>query len=159
MAGRRRRQYGVRRSGVVDGAEALRRQLGQMGDGFGQVVATFHQVVGPELAKVATPTSLRRGTLTIRCSSASWAQTINMMELDLVERLAPRLGRGRVQRIVARAGGPPAPVERPQPSPLATLDASTEARLQQLVEHIDDPALRERVLAAARAMERRRRSG
>lgn len=155
----RRRQQRVGTRGVVDGADALRAQLGAMGDGFGSIVATFHEVVGPQLAKVATPTSLRRGTLTIRCSSASWAQTISMMELELVDRLAPRLGRGTVRRIVARAGGPAPPPEAPPPAPLAPLDQRTDAQLQQLVDGIDDPALRERVLAAARAVERRRRSG
>jgi hypothetical protein len=141
---------------MTDGAEALRSGLGQLGRGFGSVVATFAEVVGPELARVATPTSLKRGTLTIRCSSASWAQTINMMELDLVERLAPRLGRGRVTHIVARAGGQPPPLEPSPKPPLAPLDELSRARLEQLVQHIEDPALRARVLAAAIATERRR---
>lgn len=148
-----------RRRGMTDGADALRASLGEMGAGFGRLVATFHDAVGPDLARVATPTSLKRGTLTIRCSSASWAQTINMMELDLVERLAPRLGRGRVTRIVARAGGPPPPLEAAAAPPLAPLDPAAAERLEQLVEGIDDPDLRERVLAAARAVERRRRTG
>jgi hypothetical protein len=150
---------GGRHTRFVDGAQALRRGLGDIGAGFGSVVATFHEVVGPELARVATPTSLKRGTLTIRCSSASWAQTINMMELELLERLEPRLGRGTVHRIVARAGGPPPPLERSVPAPLGELDPATDERLERMVEGITDPALRERVLAAAKAMERRRRSG
>jgi hypothetical protein len=144
---------------MTDGAEALRKGLGQIGRGFGSVVATFAEVVGPELARVATPTSLKRGTLTIRCASASWAQTINMMELDLVERLAPRLGVGKVTHIVARAGGPPPPLEPAPKAPLAPIDATTEAQLERLVEHIDDPALRARVLAAAIATQRRRATG
>ena len=148
-----------RRQSFVDGAEALRSGLGEIGAGFGSVVATFHDAVGPELAKVATPTSLKRGTLTIRCSSASWAQTINMMELELLDRLEPRLGRGKVTRIVARAGGPPPPLEPSTPPPLGTIDAATEDRLEHLVEGISDPALRDRILAAARASERRRRAG
>jgi hypothetical protein len=141
---------------MIDGAEPLRQLMGGLGKGFGSVVATFTEVVGPELARVATPTSLKRGTLTIRCSSASWAQTINMMELDLVERLAPRLGRGTVTHIVARAGGPTPAPEPPPKAPLPALPDSEEARLEQLVAHIEDPALRARVLAAARASERRR---
>jgi hypothetical protein len=144
---------------MKDGAAALREGLGQIGNGFGSIVATFHDVVGPELARVATPSSLKRGTLTIRCSSASWAQTINMMELDLLNRLEPRLGAGKVTRIVARAGGPPPPLERTNPPALQPLDEATDERLEHLVAGIQDPALRERVLAAARATEQRRRSG
>jgi hypothetical protein len=146
------------RQRFVDGAEALRSSLGEIGAGFGSVVATFHDAVGPELARVATPTSLKRGTLTIRCSSASWAQTINMMELELLDRLEPRLGKGKVTRIVARAGGPPPPLEPSSPPALQPLDAPTEDRLEHLVEGISDPALRERVLAAAKATEARRRA-
>lgn len=141
---------------MQDGAAALRSGLGQLGRGFGSVVATFHEVVGPDLARVATPTALRSGTLTIRCSSAAWAQTISMMELDLVERLAPRLGAGTVVRIVARAGGPPPPLEpqaRAEPPPV---DPATQARMEALVAHIDDPLLRAKMLAAAIATARRR---
>ncbi|MCW2922050.1 MAG: hypothetical protein JWL76_1924 [Thermoleophilia bacterium] len=141
---------------MADGAEALRAGLGGLGRGFGAVVATFHEVVGPDLARVATPTALRNGTLSIRCSSSAWAQTITMMELELVERLAPRLGRGTVTRIVARAGGPPPRLEaqpRPEPPPV---DEGTRARMEALVAHIDDPALRAKMLAAAIATARRR---
>lgn len=141
---------------MQDASDALRAGLGGLGRGFGSVVATFHEVVGPDLARVATPTSLRDGTLTIRCSSAAWAQTITMMELDLVDRLAPRLGAGVVTRIVARAGGPPPRLE-PQPAPAPPpLDEATTRRLEAMVAGIDDPDLRARMLAAAVATARRR---
>ncbi len=145
---------------MTDASTLLGRGFGQIGDGFGHVVTTFSAVVGPELSRVATPTSLKRGTLNVRCSSASWAQTISMMELDLVERLAGPLGRGTVRRIVARAGGSPPPQlepdEPPRAAPLPPLDAAAEHRLDALVEHIADPQLRSRVRAAAEASERRR---
>jgi hypothetical protein len=141
---------------MQDGAEALRAGLGNLGRGFGSVVATFHEVVGPDLARVATPTSLRNNTLTIRCSSAAWAQTITMMELDLVERLAPRLGRGTVTRIVARAGGPPPRLEPQAPVEPPPVDEAVKARMEALVAHIEDPDLRARMLAAAIATARRR---
>ncbi len=139
-----------------DGADALRTGLGGLGRGFGSVVATFHEVVGPELARAATPTSLRNGTLMVRCSSAAWAQTITMMELDLVDRLAPRLGAGTVTRVVARAGGP-SPQLEPQPPPEPPpVDPDTQARMEAIVASIPDPELRARILAAAIATARRR---
>lgn len=151
------------RTGMTDAATLLGRGFDEVGGGFGRIVTTFRQVVGPDLARVATPTALKRGTLTVRCSSASWAQTISMMELDLVDRLSARLGRGTIRRIVARAGGPApqhdASPDRPPRPQLPQLDASTESRLEALVESIPDAALRERVLAAARATERRRAAG
>ncbi len=139
-----------------DGADALRAGLGDLGRGLGALVATFHEVVGPELARVATPTALRDGTLSIRCSSAAWAQTITMMELDLVDRLEPHLGRGVVTRIVARAGGPPPRVEAQPMLKPPPLDAATHARLEAMVAGIPDPDLRARMLAAAVATARRR---
>jgi hypothetical protein len=142
---------------MTDSTAALRAGLGAIGNGFGRIVATFHEAVGPDIARVATPTSLRAGTLTIRCTSAAWAQTVSMMELDMLDRLAQRLGPGTVTRIVARAGGP-APTPRPDP-PQRTLDPIDEqeaARLAKLVAPIPDPALRARMLAAATAAARRR---
>lgn len=141
---------------MQDGAAALRSGLGRLGRGFGSIVATFHEVVGPELAKVATPTSLRDGTLTIRCASASWAQTISMMDLDLVARLAPRLGDGTVTRIVARAGGPPPQLDPPPSVEPPPIDEVTLSRLEATVASIPDEALRARMLAAAVATARRR---
>jgi hypothetical protein len=142
---------------MTDSTAALRAGLGAIGNGFGRIVATFHEAVGPDIARVATPTSLRGGTLTIRCSSAAWAQTVSMMELDLLERLAQRLGPGTVTRVVARAGGPapPRPPASPAPS-LGPLDELDAQRLEQLVAPISDPALRARMLAAATATTRRR---
>ena len=141
---------------MQDGSAALRAGLGSLGQGFGSVVATFHEVVGPEMARVATPTSLKAGTLTIRCSSAAWAQTITMMELDLIDRLAPRLGAGTVTHVVARAGGPPPRLEPDAPAPLQPVDPATQHRLEAMVAGIDDPDLRARMLAAAIATARRR---
>ncbi|MCW2925490.1 MAG: hypothetical protein JWM98_2894 [Thermoleophilia bacterium] len=148
---------------MTDAASLLGRGFDDIGDGFGRIVTVFRDVAGPDLARVATPTSLKRGTLTVRCSSASWAQTVSMMELELVGRLSRRLGRGTVQRIVARAGGPPARVDEPQgvprPAPLPQLPADQDARLEAMVAGIDDPVLRDRVLAAARAAAQRRAVG
>lgn len=122
---------------------------------LGHVVGVFHDVVGPRLARHATATLLRDGTLTVRCTSAAWAQTVTMMDQDLVRRLNEALGAELVTRIYARAGAPSAApqaeVEAPEPNPIVPLDPARERELEQLVAQIPDPALRARVLAAARA--------
>ena len=49
-------------------------------------------VVGEALAAVATPTAEARGSLTVTCSSAVWAQELDLMATTLVERLNAALG-------------------------------------------------------------------
>jgi len=141
---------------MTDASAALRASLDGIGRGFGSIVALFHDVVGPGLAQVATPTSLRDGTLTIRCTSASWAQAIGLREHDLLARFSEQLGPGTITRIHARAGlgsTPPAPAP---PPPLPPVRETDSRALEALVAEIPDAALRARVLAAAEATARRR---
>lgn len=132
--------------------------LATIGGDLGRIVGAWPRIVGARLARVSTPSSLKGGTLRVRCASASWAQSLAGSELQLLDRLADELGPGVVTRIHARAGGPaPRLEEEPAPpAPLPPLDPARLAQLEQLVAHIEDPALRARLLAAATATERRR---
>jgi len=149
-------------SDFTDAAELTGRRLDGVGRGFGEVVRVFHEVVGADLARMATPVKLRRDhktgeqTLVVRCVSASWAQQIGFMELDLLDRLRSALPAFTATRIHARAGAPaPRPVAPPPPE-LTSLTPERAAYLTHLTETISDPELRARVLAAALAAERRR---
>jgi predicted nucleic acid-binding Zn ribbon protein len=51
-------------------------------------------VVGDHLAAVAAPVSERAGTLTIECADTVWAQELNLMQEQLLERLRAELGEG-----------------------------------------------------------------
>lgn len=131
--------------------------LGAIGGDLGRIVAAWPQVVGDRLARVSTPSRLTDQTLSVRCASASWAQSLNGNELDVLDRLAARVGDGVVTRIVARAGGPAPRVEVEPPAPLEQdVDPATRARLEAMVAGIDDPQLRARMLAAAIATGQRR---
>ncbi len=135
--------------------------LDGLGGSLGPIVLAWPSLVGERLARVSMPTSLRGGTLRVRCSSASWAQAIAGMELELVHRFDERLGHGVVRRVHARAGSlaPASPPSDPTPAPAPPqLGARDLARLRGLVEHIADPRLREQLYAAAVATERRRRA-
>jgi hypothetical protein len=142
---------------LTPSASLLSGALGRLAGDLGRVVGAWPAVVGAQLARVSTPSGLRDGTLRIRCASASWAQTINGNELQLLDRLERELGKGVVRRIHARPGGP-APQLEPEPVKelLPDLDPVATARLEQLVAHIADPELRARLLAAATASARRR---
>lgn len=134
-----------------------------MGDGFGRIVSAFARAAGPEIARIATPVSLKDGVLRVRCSSASWAQSLRFNEGELLPRLNAALPGYRIERLHATAGGiqlaDPA-VEREQRTAarrgvLAELDEQAQHRLDELVAGIADPALRQRVRAAAEASARR----
>jgi predicted nucleic acid-binding Zn ribbon protein len=48
--------------------------------------------VGEQLAAVATPVAARAGTLTIECADSVWAQELDLMQAQLLERLRAELG-------------------------------------------------------------------
>jgi predicted nucleic acid-binding Zn ribbon protein len=60
--------------------------------GLAAVQAAWAQTVGEQLAAVAAPVSERSGTVTIECADAVWAQELDLMQAQLLERLRDGLG-------------------------------------------------------------------
>ena len=60
--------------------------------GLAAVQAAWLGVVGAQLAAVAEPVSERAGTLTIECADTVWAQELDLMQGQLLERLREELG-------------------------------------------------------------------
>jgi predicted nucleic acid-binding Zn ribbon protein len=60
--------------------------------GLAAVQAAWAGAVGERIAAVATPVSERAGKLTIECSDSVWAQELDLMQEQLLERLRDRLG-------------------------------------------------------------------
>ena len=75
-------------------ATAIRaaRDLAAPRTGLAAVQAAWADVVGDQLADVAAPVSERAGTLTIECADAVWAQELDMMQAQILERLRAKLG-------------------------------------------------------------------
>jgi predicted nucleic acid-binding Zn ribbon protein len=48
--------------------------------------------VGEQLAAVARPAAERDGVLTVECASAVWAQELDLMQAQLLDRLRGKLG-------------------------------------------------------------------
>ncbi len=63
------------------------------------------EIVGEEVAANARPVQLRQGRLVVSASSASWAQTLQLMGDTIINRLNERLGGGAVDRVVFRHAG------------------------------------------------------
>jgi predicted nucleic acid-binding Zn ribbon protein len=71
------------------------------------VQRAWPEVAGPAIASEATPVSERSGVVTVSCRSAVWAQELDLMAPQLVERLNDALGAPVVAslRCVATGGG------------------------------------------------------
>lgn len=60
--------------------------------GLASVQGAWAEAVGPQLAAVATPVSERAGTLTVEVTDSVWAQELDLMQAQLLERLRDVLG-------------------------------------------------------------------
>ncbi|MDX6600834.1 MAG: hypothetical protein QOF13_36 [Solirubrobacterales bacterium] len=54
--------------------------------------AAWGEVVGERIAAVARPVSERGGEVTVSCSDSVWAQELDLMQGQLLERLRDKLG-------------------------------------------------------------------
>jgi predicted nucleic acid-binding Zn ribbon protein len=72
-----------------------------------EVQSAWPAVAGPALADAATPVSERSGTVTFACESAVWAQELELLGSDLLERLNEALGGLRVERLRFIVGSGP----------------------------------------------------
>jgi predicted nucleic acid-binding Zn ribbon protein len=84
----------TRRRAPREAASAFRaaRDLIAPQTGLASIQAAWAATVGPQLAAVANPVSERAGTLTIEVSDSVWAQELDLMQGQLLERLREALG-------------------------------------------------------------------
>ena len=66
---------------------------------LGAVQSVWEDAAGPAIAAEATPTGESSGVLTITCSSAVWAQELDLMSQALIERLNGALGADRIRSL------------------------------------------------------------
>jgi predicted nucleic acid-binding Zn ribbon protein len=84
----------TRRRAPRQAGEAFRvaRDLAAPKTGLASVQAGWSVAVGAQIAEVAQPISERSGTLTVECTNAMWAQELDLMQTQLLERLREALG-------------------------------------------------------------------
>ncbi len=68
------------------------RDLAAPKTGLASIQSAWSEAVGEQLAAVATPVSERAGTVTIECADSVWAQELDLMQGQLLERLREALG-------------------------------------------------------------------
>jgi predicted nucleic acid-binding Zn ribbon protein len=83
-----------RRHSPRPAAAALRSALAQAAPKtpLAALQSTWAEVVGARIAAVASPVSERGGEVTVSCSDSVWAQELDLMQSQLLERLRARLG-------------------------------------------------------------------
>jgi len=73
------------------------------------VQTAWPAVVGAAIAREAQPTAQRGGTLTVSCSASVWAQELDLMGPEILERLNALLDGSEISRLRCVA----LPVSRP----------------------------------------------
>jgi len=67
--------------------------------GLASLQSVWAELVGERIAAVARPVSERGGEVTIDCSDSVWAQELDLMQGQLLERLQERLGSAAPQSL------------------------------------------------------------
>lgn len=83
-----------RRRAPRPAASALRSALEQAAPRtpLAALQASWSAAVGERIAAIATPVSERDGEVTVSCADSVWAQELDLIQGELLERLRERLG-------------------------------------------------------------------
>ena len=94
----------TRRRAPREAGEAFRvaRDLAAPKTGLASAQASWAEAVGAGIAEVTQPVSERAGTLTVECANAMWAQELDLMQGQLLERLREALGEGAPEALKFR---------------------------------------------------------
>jgi predicted nucleic acid-binding Zn ribbon protein len=90
---------------------SLQHALGDLSDELapatllGDVQRVWSATVGPSIAAQAQPTADRGGVVTISCAASVWAQELDLMAPQIIQRLNAALGERSVQRLRCVAVG------------------------------------------------------
>jgi predicted nucleic acid-binding Zn ribbon protein len=72
---------------------------------LGDVQRVWPATVGPAIAAQAQPTAERGGVVTVSCAASVWAQELDLMAPQIIERLNAALTERSVQRLRCVAVG------------------------------------------------------
>jgi hypothetical protein len=114
-----------------------------------QMTVLWPKIVGSSVAKIASPTQFRTGTLFIDVADSVWIQELKFQEGELINRVNAALGEPLVRRLFFQLSRtpPPMPVQAPEATPSSAavkpLDAQQEQALERELASVRDPQLRE----------------
>jgi hypothetical protein len=114
-----------------------------------QLTVLWPRIVGPTVAKIASPAQLRSGTLFIDVADSVWMQELKFQEGELIGRLNETLGEALVRRLFFQLARIPPPALDPQTETknalpaVVLLDPQQELDLERELAGVRDPELRE----------------
>lgn len=92
-------------AGVLDG---MTRQLGWSSPlARGDLLASWPELVGPEIAAHSTPAGVDEGVLTVQCDSTAWATQLRLMRADILTRIMQRHPEAEVSSVTFLGPGAP----------------------------------------------------
>jgi len=146
-------------------ARELTRAGSRDGMPLAAVTSIWPEVVGEAIARRAWPLRIARDrTLHVATESATWAQELALLSVEILERLRDRLGENApagMRFAVGPIPEPGTPAESPREHLAAPVEAppEIESEARSAASAITDPELRELVSKAARASLLKARSG
>ncbi len=66
------------------------------------VIPEWEELVGPQIARVATPVGFNRATLFVEVRSSAWLMELEMMERRLLVQLNSGRAKGKFEKIIFR---------------------------------------------------------
>ncbi len=90
------------------------------------VVPEWAELVGPEVARVSSPTGFERGTLFVDVRSSAWLMELEMLERRILAKLNAGRRHGKFDRIVFRLAAESG-TRRGMRGPRAALDREEES--------------------------------
>jgi predicted nucleic acid-binding Zn ribbon protein len=96
----------TRRRAPRPAGDALRTALAQAAPKtrLAALQAAWAETVGERVADAAHPVAERAGTVTVSCTDPVWAQELDLMQEQLLDRLRARLGEDAPQTLRFRVG-------------------------------------------------------
>ena len=80
---------------IADAVHSLRARA-EPATALAAIQTAWAPAVGPRIARESQPVRERNGEVTIACRASTWAQELDLLQSDLLERLNASLERGRV---------------------------------------------------------------
>jgi hypothetical protein len=122
------------------------------GLGLGDAVAKgaamhfWPEVVGETVARVTSPETVRGNTLVVNVADSAWLQQLRYMEEPVVEKLNAAVGKPVIEGLYFKLGAIEAQAQERQAAPEEKeLDPETVAHIEQAVESLSDPELRDTI--------------
>lgn len=110
-----------------------------------QTWSCWNDVVGPQIARHAQPLRIRDRILEVRVAQPAWMQQLQLLKPKILKQLNERLDGDLLDDIFLKRGEvtPPETAPTNKPKTTAPLTDDDRSHINDMLEEVDDPDLRE----------------